>query len=289
MNSLTESTLLDLVTPDGCHGFMVRIARHVDEGIAWVWLVTYGPDGVHGFVDDRISLLGDRTPDDSIGAKYEVALPPDLGVEAFLSRQGSALTPSGGFCVVDVLGHHGSDVPRGRGNERMRIEASFAVPDRPAGSNLQGRTESIVSVEATLSINGVTRQMHGMGQFHEQIQETPRFDTPFTYMSLRGPVASLIGLRGPRAGGGILISEGAIESFQGLDLDAHDTTNLWKRRDFRGGSEPGGGRLVTGYVEPTVVYSLPIGNGRRPSSIVRGEMNGREVSGFVNDWSPSSA
>jgi hypothetical protein len=43
VGTYTESTLLDVVSDDGGAGFMMRIARHVDEGVAWLWLVTFGP------------------------------------------------------------------------------------------------------------------------------------------------------------------------------------------------------------------------------------------------------
>ena len=69
-SSFTESTLLDLVTADGRSGFMVRIARHVDEGRAWVWLVAFSPHGVFGFAEDRLSCSHDRTTDDGSMATY---------------------------------------------------------------------------------------------------------------------------------------------------------------------------------------------------------------------------
>lgn len=286
IRSFTESTLLDLVTADGRSGFMVRIARNVDEGTGWVWLVTYDPDGVSGFVEDRFACARHRTEDDGTGAEYVVEMPVDAGVEATVHRRGSSESPLGGHCVVDVLGHRSSDIPRGPGSERLRVEATFTVPDRPAGSNLQGRSESIVNVEATLTVNGVTRHLSGMGQFHEQLQDTPRFDTPFTYTSLRGDDLSLIGLRGPRAGGGVVISAEGPEQLAGLEIDAYDGDDPWRRREFRCGADANGAPRFSGHLEPTVRYSIPIVDGRRPSAIVRGELNGREVTGFLNDWTP---
>ena len=286
IRSFTESTLLDLVTADGRSGFMVRLARNVDEGTGWVWLVTYGPDGVSGFVEDRCACAGHHTEDDGTGAEYVVEMPVEAGAEATVHRRGTSETPLGGHCVVDVLGHSSSDIPRGPGNNRLRVEAGFRVSDRPAGSNLPGRSESIVDVEAILTVNGVTRHIRGMGQFHEQLQDTPRFDTPFTYMSLRGADLSLIGLRGPRSGGGVVISADGPEQLPGLEIDAYDKDDPWCRRDFRCGVDATGAARFGGHLEPTVRYSIPIGDGRRPSAIVRGELNGRAVTGFLNDWTP---
>ena len=286
IRSFTESTLLDLVTADGRSGFMVRIARNVDEGTGWVWLVTYGPDGVSGFVEDRFACAGHRTKDDATGAEYVVEMPVEAGAEATVHRRGTSETPLGGHCVVDVLGHSSSDIPRGPGSDRLRVQAAFTVPDRPAGSNLPGRSESIVDVEATLTVNGVTRHIRGMGQFHEQLQDSPRFDTPFTYMSLRGVDLSLIGLKGPRAGGGVVISVDGPEQLPGLEIDAYDKDDPWRRRQFGCGVDATGAPRFLGHLEPTVRYSIPIGDGRRPSAIVRGELNGRAVTGFLNDWTP---
>lgn len=287
--SFTESTLLDLVTADGRSGFMVRIARHVDEGRAWVWLVAFSPHGVFGFAEDRLSCSHDRTTDDGSMATYEAQFGLERGIEAVLSRRGSSLVPVGGACVVDVRGHGVPDIPRGPGADRIRLEATFEIRGQRAGSNLPGRTESIAEVDARLSVAGQTFSLSGLGQFHEQLQDAPRFDTPFTYLSLRGQHLSMIGLRGPRAGGAVLITDSKTEARQGLDVEPIDLENVMKTRKFRVGSLGNLAPSVSGTAEPTLFYSIPIGTGRRPSLIVRGEIEGHSVSGFINDWVPRSS
>ena len=125
VGTFTESTLLDVVSDDGGAGFMMRIARHVDEGVAWLWLVTFGPDGVHGFVDDELPCNSMRTQDDGSQAQYEVSLPSTHGSVGWIMRTGSASRIEGGKCEIRVNGHFTSDVPRGPGSTEMALSASF--------------------------------------------------------------------------------------------------------------------------------------------------------------------
>lgn len=284
--SFTESTLLDLVTEDGRSGFMVRIARHVDEGVGWVWAVAYGPGGVHGFVDDDLDCPRTPTVDDDTSAIYEVPL-PSIGARAWIRRNGRADTVSGGACELEVPGHSTPDVPRGSGATRMRIEAVFATRARRAGSNLPGRTESIVDVEAVVTVDGVGHRLRGLGQFHEQLQDAPRFDTPFTYTSLRGADVSLVGLQGPRGGRAVVQrSDADPDTHLGFSIDPLRPSQRWSVRRLRIAAPDASAHLLDGELEPTVLYTVPIGRGIRPSTVVRGLIDGKPVTGFVNDWTP---
>ena len=265
---------------------MLRIARHVDEGVAWLWLVTYGPEGVHGFVDDELHLSSTRTPDDGSTARYQVDLPMTHGSAGWIMRTGSASRIDGGKCEIRVNGHHMSEVPRGPGLTPMAVSASFSPLFDAAGSNLSGRTESAVRVEADIEIGGKSYSVSGLGQFHEQLQDAPRFDTPFTYVSLRSTEVALVALRGPRAGGGVLLSRPAAEPFVGFRISAHDPAVPLAVRSFDCGAADDGTPVATGSVTPIVTYSVPILGGRRPSAVVTGNVNGTHVSGFVNDWTP---
>ncbi len=275
--SFTESTLVDLVTADGRSAFMLRLARHVDEGVAWLWLVTFGPEGVHGFVDDAIACPSVRTVDDGTAATYEVG-------RSWVRREGSADSVTGGACHVEVLGHAGADVPRGPGSVALTVSATFRPRARRAGSNLAGRSESIVDVDATVSIGGVEHAMSGVGQFHEQLQDAPRFDTPFTYLSLRGASTSLIGLRVPVGGRAVVQRDGDVVTHPGFDIDPLDNEAPMAARSLR--IDAPGGPLLSGEVTPTVRYTVPIKGGRRPSAIVQGRLGDEPVTGFVNDWRP---
>ena len=286
VGTFTESTLLDVVSDDGGSGFMVRIARHVDEGVAWLWLVTYGLEGVHGFVDDELPISSTRTPDDGGTARYEVNLPKTHGSVGWIMRAGHASMIEGGSCEIRVNGHHGPDVPRGPGAIEVALSASFSPLFEAAGSNLPGRTESIVRVEADIEIGGKTSSVSGLGQFHEQLQDAPRFDTPFTYVSLRSAGAALVALRGPRAGGGVYLTRSTGRSFMGFRMSAHDPAVPLAVRTFDCGGVDDKSPVATGSVTPIVTYSVPILGGRRPSAVVTGTLNGTHVTGFVNDWSP---
>jgi hypothetical protein len=282
----TESTLLDVVDEEGRTGFMLRIARHVDEGVAWLWLVTYGPEGVHGFVEDTFACSPARTADDGSSARYEVQLPTTHGSLGWISRIGSAAKVTGGSCEVRVRGHRGPDIAHGPGGTEMAIRASFAPVFGGAGSNLPGRTESVVRVVAEIEVGGMARSISGLGQFHEQLQGAPRFDTPFTYLSLRSSERALVALRGPRAGGGVLHGRGSVVPIMGFEIDPLDPAAPERGRRFSSGESTGVSGVVVGSVTPMVTYSVPVLHGRRPSAIVVGTLNGSRVSGFVNDWAP---
>lgn len=286
IGTFTESTLLDVVSDDGGAGFMMRIARHVDEGVAWLWLVTFGPEGVHGFVDDELPCNSMRTQDNGSQARYEVNLPRTHGSVGWIMRTGSPVHIDGGKCEIKVNGHCTSDVPRGPGSTEMALTASFFPLFGAAGSNLPGRTESIVRVEADIEISGKSHSISGYGQFHEQLQDAPRFDTPFTYVSLRSAEVALIALRGPRAGGGVILTRSSGEPFMGFRISAHDPAVPLAERLFECGEANDDSFLATGSVTPIATYSVPILGGRRPSTVATGNLNGTHVSGFVNDWTP---
>jgi len=46
--------------------------------------------------------------------------------------------------------------------------------------------------------------------------------------------------------------------------------------------------VTSGVVTPTVTYSVPILDGRRPSAVVVGVLDDSHVTGFVNDWVPQT-
>lgn len=283
-STFTESALLDMVSDDGSSGFMLRIARHVDQGVSWLWLVTYGEGGFHGFVDDTLPCPNVRTIDDGHATSYEVEVPSTHGLTARLSRTGSAEVVTGGSCDIQVFGHATTEVPRGAGVVRMALEAEFRPMFERAGSNLPGRTESIVWVDATLGVGDSTYRLSGRGQFHEQLQDAPRFDTPFTYISLRGEHAAMVGIRGPRAGGVVLQGLDGPRGFGDFEIDPLDMAELYSTRKFRAGMGQASPTRVIGSITPTLRYTVPILGGRRPSAIVLGDLNGETVSGFVNDW-----
>lgn len=282
--TFTESTLLDLVSADGRTGFMLRLARHVDEARAWIWLVIFHADVIHGFADDSIACESTRTVDDGTSATYSVGAPVEATCFASVTRRGSAHRVSGGSCMVRVHGHRLADIPWGSGAVPLVLDASFSPMFDGAGSNLPGRTESIVRVDASIEVGDERVQMSGLGQFHEQLQDAPRFDTSFTYMSLRGENSALVALRGPLAGGGVLHGHGGASPVSGFSIDPLDAERPLSVRVFSG-SRPGpDDASVNGRLTPTLTYTVPILDGRRPSAIVTGSLNGADVSGFVNDW-----
>jgi hypothetical protein len=174
------------------------------------------------------------------------------------------------------VGHRGPDAPEGAGRVELRVAARF-VAAGPAGASLPGRSEVLGSVTATLGIDKRTVDLSGYGHWHEQGQSTPRFTTPFTYLSLAGAGLGLVAVRAPRGASGFAQREGAGVALSALALDP-----VGPRRRLRLEFEDGS--ALEGHVADSYRYTLPIEGRPRASSVVKGELGGVAVVGMVNDW-----
>ena len=261
--SLTESVYLDAVSADGRTAFVTRLARHVDEGVAWLWLHGFGEGFEVAFLRDDIELVAPATEEAATGACYSLDAG---GVSARFERTGPAGAPREAHVTVRVPAHG------------IELDATF-VASGPAGSNLPGRTEVLGRVDATMTTPAGANTLQALGQFHEQHQTAPRFQVPFTYGTLRGDDAGIVFLIGPRASGAFVntpagtatarqvrISPPGDDRELEADLEAGDTLR------FR--------------LERTHHYLLPINGHPRESSIVVAHGAGGELSGCVNDWTP---
>lgn len=260
---LTESVYLDVVSPDGRTGFVARLARHVDEGVGWLWLHVFTDGAIFAFARDDLPLAGRPTVETGEGAVYE--LESDVG-SAIFARAGDPTAPSGATVTVKLP------------SKGVRLEATF-TPTGHAGSNLPGRTEVLGRVDATVVTATGEHRMIGLGQFHEQHQTTPRFRVPFTYGTLRGERLGLVFLVGPRASTAFVRDDDGVAVATAVRI------------------EPVGGErtleLDVGRKDPlrlqltrTHHYLLPIGGHPRESSLVVASTGPETLSGCVNDWEP---
>lgn len=262
----SESVYLDAVTADGTTGFVTRLARHTDDGVAWLWLHAFLPDddGVASVRDDLPCDAG-RTVDDGRGVVYGL----DTGdVSARFERRGPKDAPTGATVGVRI-----------GGPSPVTLEATF-TPSGATGSNLPGRTEVLGDVEATLTTARRAYELGARGQYHEQHQDAPRFTVPFTYGTLRGERLGLVFLIGAARSGGFVRRGDAIELATSVSIDP-----VGESRSLRFALESGDQLELE--LRRTHHYLVPIAGRDRESSLVHAVTGADELSGCVNDWQPA--
>lgn len=262
----SESVYLDCVAPDGRTAFVTRLALHPDVGGSWLWTHLFLPDG-RAFAYNRQDLS--PAPPGAPSGLY--ALP---GGEGRFERR-----KDGAVVHIDIRAHGGVSAPEGDGGHRLILDAQFAAVGG-SGSNLPGRSERLGRVDAVAVVDGEELRLSGLGQFHEQHQDGPRFTVPFTYGSLRGDGVGAVFLVGPRRSGGFLVTGGTVRTAGrvGIEPPAH-------HRALRMTMDDG---VVAGEITRTWDYQVPINGRMRTSSVVTGVLDGRPVSGCVNDWEPAA-
>ena len=261
--SLTESVYLDAVSPDGRTAFVTRLARHVDEGVAWLWLHGFGDGFGTAFLRDDIELRAPATEETATGACYTLDAG---GVIARFERDGPASAPDAARVTVRLP------------EQGIELEATFA-PSGPAGSNLPGRTEVLGRVDATMTTPAGRATLSAFGQFHEQHQTAPRFQVPFTYGTLRGDDGGVVFVIGPRASGAFVRRADGTSTAREVRISPPgDERELDVELDS--------GAVLHFQLERSHHYLLPIGGHPRESSIVVARGADAVLSGCVNDWTP---
>lgn len=261
--SFTESVYLDAVSPDGKTAIVTRLARHVDEGVAWLWLHVFSPETNVAFVRDDLELIGGPTIDSASGAQYTLDVD---AASAHFERSGDKSAPSRAEVDLHLF------------DQGVRLTATFH-PTGPAGSNLPGRTEVLGRVEATLTTPSGRVDVTGLGQFHEQHQTTPRFQVPFTYGTLRGDDLGLVFLIGPRGSTAFVRMGEDVSTASRVRIDP---VGAERSLDLELDT---GGRLRVD-VTRTHHYLVPLNGHPRDSSIVAATAMDLPVSGCINDWQP---
>lgn len=269
---LSEATYLDLVTADGKRGMIVRLCRHPQEGYAWLWGHVFLEGRVGAFTQHDVPCEAALTPVESHRAVYR----SEGGWSRLtVERSGTlaalrGVTASGVYSMHDL--HH---APHGAGPLAVSIEASF-LPATIAVSNLAGRNEVLGEVHARIAIGQHTFELVGRGQYHEQVQTEPRFTVPFTYGTLRSERAGVVFIRGARGARGHWIEGQTSSTIDRIELSPPGSTRTIR---LYGDQRPREGVLRTTYD-----YTIPIGDGIRPGTLVEGEIDGIAVSGCVNDF-----
>jgi hypothetical protein len=269
----SESIMVLAFAPDLRTGFSLRLQRHPEHDASWVWLHAIADGRFYAFTDNRLPATPGRSRPDDADVIYEV---PGLAVR--MVRAGTAEQMSEIRFSAEVGAHESLAAPEGEGPVRLSVTGVFRPGPLKAGA-LAGRYERAGEVEATLMADGRRHALAVPAKAHEQVQETPRFGTPFTYAMLWGPNASMVGLTaGGRGGGDYETAAGD------TPLARFAVAPRAERRRFE--IEPRGAAPLTGLAARAFAYEVPIFGRAWQGSIVRATLGPHTLVGMINDWRP---
>jgi len=252
----TWSAYADVVSDDGARALIVRVSHDPQADRAEIW--------VHAFVDGDLLAHMSAHPCPAIGASTT----GDAHRRVEFDLEGRRL-------VARVTASRTERSAYGEGTIPIGVTLSWSG-EGWRGSNRTGRDEQLVRVDATLEVDGQGVGVSGWGHQHTQWQDHPRFGGPFTYLSLRGDDAGVVGLVSGelRRGFGHVRGEPFTASTVVIDPPA-------ERRELRMTGTSAGPR---GQLVRTYRYWIPMGGTWRDGSIVTGTLDGLPVSGVINDF-----
>lgn len=261
----------DCVSPDGTTGFYIRLCRYPNQSTAWLWVFAFTPKRIYAFTDHYLPCSGDVSSVEEPDVIYAI----QGGAAAVLRREGPRDNPSAAYVSVSVKAQLNPDPRHGMGTEDVHIEAvmhSRYLPQRP---NPQ-RSEWLGKVEATFKLPDLNLRVHGFGHWHEQHGTSARWQSPFTYISLRGENLCLMALTSTTGSTGHVHSSAGSTTVSSFEIDppADDRTFLLTLED---------GSALEGTMNVVHRYSVQIYSIRQPRSLVTARVANEILSGCVND------
>lgn len=149
----------------------------------------------------------------------------------------------------------------------------------PSALTLAGRGEAHGPGSARVHIGGHDLELTGYGQWHEQLQDEPRFRVPFTYASLVGEEVSLVALRAPGWASGFVRRGDVVAEIVGVDVGPQGATRHLSLTTSDGETVQLAARRV--HTHTVSIYQRPW-HGSRVTAV----LDGQPLAGAVNDWSP---
>jgi len=268
LRTRSEATYLDAVSDDAQSGFIARLCRFPEQKIAWAWVHIFHEGTIHSYTNHEVICDEVQTDETSDVVCYRA--------DSFqFDRTGPRLTPRQVTLQLSARVKTGVDNSHGPGALPMQLEAEFegglkAVQSMPGRSEVLGTTKAVVRLDQR-HIN-----LKARGHFHEQIQTHPRFNQPFTYGTLRGDDCGLILVRSQRGATGTLILGDNAELITKIRMEAPARTRKFEL-------ELTSGKVVDGISRTTYQFLLPIFNMKRHGTLVTLELDGRQLSGCIND------
>jgi hypothetical protein len=262
----------DCVSEDGLSGFIIRLGRYPEHDTSWLWSHCFLSGKMHAFNDHYLPCPEGSTRVEGEDATYSLPGEPSV----LFKRSGQRNKPAGASVRCRVMAHPEPHAPYGNGPIPLYIEVELLLLHQPWRPN-KYRSEWVGEVKGKINIAGSVSEIHGLGQWHEQHQKAPRWQTPFIYITLRGRDLAVIAtaMRGDDAGHVLRGSD--ILRVSSITIDPPGRTRNFTF-DLEDGSQ------VRGKLETTYEYSVPIYDKRRPGTLVTAEVEGEKLSGCVNDW-----
>lgn len=268
----SESVHSGLASPDGATRLTVRLCRYPDLGLAWVWTHARTPAGFFSHVEHMAPCTRVHSPQGTEHVRYS-----DAAETIVFERWGPVSKPQRASVSGRSKPRRSTTSRFGAGEHDLSFRIDFSPARLYSGLNA-GRTEVFGRSRASITIDGVTTEVEGPAQFHEQRQSTPRFTAPFCYTSLWGEDAASTLLISPRRRDGYLLEGDKSTEANAIRLDP-----------------PGGaarlialkmadGRVVEGEAKVTQAYTLPIVGQTWRGHMIDAEVGGRRYFGQMNDF-----
>lgn len=268
----SESVYADCVSEDGQSGFIVRLCRYPEQNTAWLWAHAFFPGKLLAYNDNYLPCPGGITRVEEADVTYSLSGDPSV----LFKRIGPRDQPSGGKVSGAVMAHPDPDAANGPGTVSLQIEAELH-PRHPPWRPNKYRSEWLGDAEGKLVTGDSRVEIRGLGHWHEQHQKAPRWQVPFTYLTLRGPNLALILTAMKGDDQGFILRGSEISRVISIAIGPPGP-----RRSCQFTLEDGS--RLSGEIMTTHQYTVPIYGRRRPGTLVTAEVGGERLSGCVNDW-----
>lgn len=269
-----ESCAVVGLSSDGSQGVSLRVARFPAKGEGTLWATACFGEQVWCAAVASVSLgaFRGRTRVEDPKARFEV-VGKDNG---WMKRtQSDSLK---GSSRVTVGAHPSAEPPPGSGPVPLVVEARFESGHRPVNAR-PGRVEVMGRVWATVRTPMGVRRFNGVGKWHEQVGDRPRFAPAFTYLSVMGERRGLLATKVPNGAYGYAWTGNQIVMVKAMEIDP-----IAKQRQFRVTLE--NGRVIAGEAVTQRIISVPIEGQRRPGATVLVDSDLGAMVGHLNDWQP---
>ena len=267
----SECLMLLHFDPEVRNGVSIRVSRYPERNVTWVWCHVLYEGRLYAYTERRLPCSPARNLGTADRGDYAS---PGAGLD--FVRHGPVERLDRIELKADVRSRVGGRGPDGAGPVQVRVEAVFRPTSRKQNSP-PGRSEWTGRTEIGLSVGGRRAVLAGPAKAHEQTQNAPRFDAPFTYAMMWSPDASFIANVSPTRRYGDFEADGR----------AHAV------RDFRPGPPArdrafsallDDGRLLKGVASRVAAYEVPVFGRVWRGNIVRVDLDGRRLVGMLNDW-----
>lgn len=272
----SEAVLLEAASTDGHLAFTLRLCRYPELGISWLWGHVFAGGKVYVFADHAQPCDSSVTnlDTDSVVYTHGAGTAPAFRFE----RVGPLLGPSSCSAQASFQAAEGARAVLGEGGVPVEVTAQLR-PLTGTVNNVEGRTEVLGMVDATIVLGGRELRLSAPGHFHEQEQRNPRFMTGFTYCTLRREDGGILFIRGPKRGGGTLLHNDEATRIERVELGPPGLERALALH-------LSGGRILEGTATATYRHVIPIYSDDWFGSVVRVDLDGLRYTGRMNDYLP---